>query len=281
MILAYNTSLQVYLAPDSLLLRKIELAFPRVDGRPDQIASICPSATIPKHVWVASYSGLVWLINWETGSGSEKNVSMGCDRLYDMHVDSIQFADGFRDVLYVSVKKGSAWRIIACDIQKQKIAASQPVFSFTAPIENFRVAHSGYAFVAYADRTIIIGSRTLETIQTLDSLSYEVVTFDASDNITCLDIQVTNRVHLNRKSQREASDMPVIDLAIGCARGAVFAYNDLLPEIRLLNSPKARHHTLQPRKYHWHRKAVHSVKWSRDGKREASTMIEMALKTIS
>ncbi|KAI1364384.1 hypothetical protein F5Y08DRAFT_214799 [Xylaria arbuscula] len=265
LILAYNTSLQVYSARDSLLLRKIELACPRIDGRQDQIAAICPSATAPKHVWVASYSGLVWLINWETGSGSEKNFSVGCDRLYDMHVDSVQFDNGSRDVLYISAKKGAAWCILACDIQKHKILASTPIFSFTAPIENLRVAHSGYIFAAYADRTIIIGSRTHQTIQALDSLSYEVVTFDASDDITSLDIRVSNRVHLNRKSQREASDTPVIDLAVGCARGAVFAYSDLLPEIRLLNSPKARHHALQPRKYHWHRKAIHSVKWSRDG----------------
>ncbi|KAK5632710.1 hypothetical protein RRF57_008424 [Xylaria bambusicola] len=265
LILAYNTSLQVYSAPDSLLLRKIELVFSRIDGRQDQIVAICPSVTNPGHVWVATYSGSLWLINWETGSGSEPQVKLPCDRLYDMHVDSVQFDHDIRDVVYVSAQKGQAWHIIACDIQNSQLVASQPIFSFTSPIENLRVAHLGYTFVAYADRTVIIGSQTGETKKELKDLSYEAVTFDASDEITCLDVQVTNRVHLNRKSQREASDVPVIDLAIGCARGAVFAYKDLLPEIRLLNTSKARHHVLQPRKYHWHRKAVHAVKWSRDG----------------
>ncbi|KAI0517197.1 hypothetical protein F5B22DRAFT_605275 [Xylaria bambusicola] len=265
LILPYNTSLQVYSAPDSLLLRKIELNFSRIDGRQDQIAAICPSATTPKHVWVASHGGSIWLINWETGSCSEAQVKLPCDRLYDMHVDSVQFDQDTRDVVYASVKKGQAWHIVACDIQNSQLVASKPIFSFTSPIANLRVAHTGYTFVAYADRIVIIGSRTSETIKGLEGLSYEAVTFDASDEITCLDVQVTNRVHLNRKSQREASDVPVIDLAIGCARGAVFAYKDLLPEIRLLNTPKARHHVLQPRKYHWHRKAVHAVKWSRDG----------------
>jgi len=55
-------------------------------------------------------------------------------------------------------------------------------------------------------------------------------------------------------------------VVVGCARGAIFYYNDLLPQIRLLQtSRKARNLSLQPRKLHWHRRAVHAVKWSRDG----------------
>ncbi|KAI0426872.1 WD40-repeat-containing domain protein [Xylaria sp. FL1042] len=265
LILAYNTSLQVYSAPDSLLLRKIELSFSRIDGRRDQIAAVRPSATSENLLWVASHGGSIWLIDWTTGAGSDEPLKLDCDRLHDMFVDSVEIGNDFRDLLYVSSRNEQAWQITAYDVRGLELVGSKTVFSHTSAIQNLRVAHSGYTFTAYADQTVIVGSRKNETPSTLEDLAYEVISFDAGDEITCLDMQVTARVHINRRSQREASDLPVVDLAIGCARGAIFAYNDLLPKIRLLNNPKTRHHALQPRKYHWHRKAVHAVKWSRDG----------------
>ncbi|KAI8955070.1 WD40-repeat-containing domain protein [Xylaria longipes] len=265
LILAYNTSLQVYSAAESLLLRKIQLSLPRIDGRRDQIAAVCPSATSSNILWVASYGGSIWLIDWTTGAGSEVHITLDCDRLHDMFVDMVKIGKDAKDVLYVSANKEQAWHIIAYDVRGLELIGSRTLFSYTSAIENLRVAHFGHTFAAHAERNIILGYRKHEAASTFEDLTYEVVTLDASDEITCLDLQVTSRVHLNRKSQREASDAPVIDLVIGCARGAVFIYSDLLPQIRRLNTPKARHHALQPRKYHWHRKAVHAAKWSRDG----------------
>ncbi|KAI1309825.1 WD40-repeat-containing domain protein [Xylaria venustula] len=265
LIIAYNTSLQVYSTSESLLLRKIQLTFSRLNGRRDQIVAVCPSATSPDLLWVASYGGSIWLINWPTGDSSEVHLNLDCDRLHDMFVDSVQIGKDLQDILYVSTEKDEAWHITAYDIRDFELVGSKTVFSHTSAIENLRVAHCGFTFAAYADRTIIVGSRQHETLSTLEDLVYEVVTFDAADEITCLDIQVTGRVHLNRRSQRETNDTPVVDLAVGCARGAVFAYNDLLPNFRLLDDVKKRHHALQSRNYHWHRKAVHAVKWSRDG----------------
>ncbi|KAJ2988104.1 hypothetical protein NUW58_g4148 [Xylaria curta] len=265
LILTYNTSLQVYSATDSLLLRKIQLSLSRIDDQRDQIAAVRLSATSPNLLWVASYGGSIWLIDWTMDTRSKVHTTLDCDRLHDMFVDSIKIGNDTKDILYASVRKEEAWHIIAYDIRNLESIGSNFIFSSPSAIENLSVAHFGHTFAAYSERNIILGSRGHDTVSTLEDLAYDVVTLDASDEITCLDLQVTSRVHLNRKSQREASDVPVVDLVIGCARGAVFVYNDLLPRIRLLNTPKARSSTLQPRKYHWHRKAVYAVKWSRDG----------------
>ncbi|KAF2964080.1 hypothetical protein GQX73_g9497 [Xylaria multiplex] len=246
LILAYNTSLQVYLASESLLLRKIQLSFSRIDGRRDQIAAVCPSATSPNLLWVASYGGSIWLIDWTTGAGSEAHVSLDCDRLHDMSIDSVKIGNDLKDIMYISARKEETWHIIAYEVRDLELVGSKTLFSYKSAIENLRVAHLGHTFAAYAERNVILGARKHEMASTLEELAYEVVTLDASDEIT-------------------SSDAPIINLVIGCARGAVFAYSDLLPQIRLLDNPKRRHHTLQPRKYHWHRKAVHAVKWSRDG----------------
>jgi NET1-associated nuclear protein 1 (U3 small nucleolar RNA-associated protein 17) len=266
LILAYNTSLQVYSAPESLLLRNIQLSLTKTDGRKDQIAAVCPSVTSPNLLWVASYGGVIWLVDWTTGAGPKAHISLGCDRLSDLSVVSTKIGNSVRDILYISTRKEEAWFITAYDIRDHKILGSKPIFSCASPIENIRTVHLGHVFAAYSGRTIILGTRTQDVVSTFEHLAYEVVTLDASDEITCLDMQVTTRIHLNRKSQLEASDALVVDIAIGCARGAIFAYSDLLPKLRSLNKQKPCHHILHPRKYHWHRKAVHAVKWSRDGK---------------
>ncbi|KAI2638496.1 WD40 repeat-like protein [Xylaria nigripes] len=265
LILVYNTSLQVYSTSESLLLRKISLSLQPISGRRDQIAAVCPSAISSNLLWVASSGGSIWLIDWTTGAGSEAHITLQCERLHDMFVDSGKFGSDSRDIIYVSAKKDKSWQITAHDIQNRKLLGSKTIFSHTAAIENLRVAQGGHIFAASTEQNVILGSLKPDTEAAFKELDYEVTTFDANDDITCLDVQVTNRVHLNRKSQRESSNAPVVNVAIGCARGAVFAYNDLLPQIRLLNTPNTRHHGLQPRKYHWHRKAVHAVKWSRDG----------------
>ncbi|KAJ8127565.1 hypothetical protein O1611_g6071 [Lasiodiplodia mahajangana] len=266
LILTYKKSLRVYSTSESLLLRKIQLSFKRNPSRGDQIAAVCPSAISPNLLWVASmHDGFIWLVDWTTGAGSEARMTLDCDCIHDMFVDSVKIGSGARDILYISARKGQTWHITVYDVRDLEVVGSKVIFSHTSVIENLRVAYLGRIFAAYAEQNIILGSRTDEAVSTVEDLAYDVVTLDASDEITCLDLQVTGRVHVNRKSQREASDTPVVDLVIGCARGAVFAYRDLLPQVRLLNAPKTRHHALQPRKYHWHRKAVHAVKWSRDG----------------
>lgn len=234
---------------------------------------MCPSATSPNLLWVASYGGSIWVIDWTTGAGSELHMTLDCDRLHDMFVDSVKIGSDLRDILYVSTRKDQTWHINAFDVRDLKLLGSKTLFSHTSAIENLRVGHFGHTFAAYAERSIILGTRKTDTPSAFEDLNYDVITLDANDDITCLDVQITGRVHLNRRSQREASDVPVIDIVIGCARGPVFVYNDLLPEIRLLNSSKSRSYALQPRKYHWHRKSVHAVKWSRDGKEHALRII--------
>lgn len=194
-----------------------------------------------------------------------------CSRLYDMFIDSVKIGAKVKEILYTSAEtKRQTGRIVAHDVQDSKLIESKIIFTHTTAVENLRVSHNGDILAAYAGRDIIIGYRSQDAAPSFEDLAYEVVTLDASDDITCLDLQVSPRVHTNRRSQREAGDAPIVDLAIGCARGAIFTYNDLLPHFRLLNTPQARHHNLQPRKHHWHRKAVHAVKWSRDGKGKMS-----------
>ncbi|CAJ2499978.1 Uu.00g028310.m01.CDS01 [Anthostomella pinea] len=262
LILAYHTSIQVYSATESLLFRQIQLP---IASKHHQIVSVCQSPTSPELVWVASSSGRIWKLDWTNGSGSDVFLEVKCDFLNDMFIDAMKFAQKARDTLLVSVERDGKFHIQACEVKGMKLRACKDLYSSASIIENVRSVQNGRVLAASAEQTIILGVLRSEDIASQDQLDYEFFTFDTSDDVTCLDIRATERIHLNRKSQREASDMPVVDLVVGCARGPVLFYNDLLPQVQWLHSSKNRRYTLQPRKYHWHRKAVHAVKWSRDG----------------
>ncbi|KAI2622517.1 sporulation protein [Hypoxylon sp. NC1633] len=263
LILAYNTSIQIYSATDSLLVRKILLSQLDIDSVKHQIISICLSPTSPNLVWVASSVGHLWLIDWTNGAGSETPFMLGCALLLNMSVERIQIGPEFRDVPFVSIERKGEWHIVACDVQKSQLKTYRALFSQIKPILNLRSIRNGYALIASSEHNILLGTSSARAVKSLEDLEYEFFTLDCSDEILCLDVRATDRVHLSRKSQAENGDEPVVEVALGCARGAIFLYNDLIPKLRQTRSLKR--HSLQPRKLHWHRKAVHAVKWSRDG----------------
>jgi NET1-associated nuclear protein 1 (U3 small nucleolar RNA-associated protein 17) len=57
-----------------------------------------------------------------------------------------------------------------------------------------------------------------------------------------------------------------VDLVVGDVQGVIFLHNDLLAKLFLQSlDGKTPGINLVPRKLHWHRQAVHAVKWSLDG----------------
>ncbi|KAI1414037.1 sporulation protein [Hypoxylon sp. FL1857] len=265
LILPYNTSIQVYSAAESLLIRKI--ALPQIDAEnsTDRIVSIHLSPSSPNHVWVASCSGRLWLIDWTNGNGSETTIRLKCGILCDMFVERMQIGSELQDVPFVSIEKRGEWQIIACDVREFEMKAFKAVLSQTMPIFDLRSVRNGYALIASAECDLVFGVLKSRVVKAVTQLQYEFFTLDVNHAITCLDVRATDRIHLNRKTQVEAGDEPVVEVIVGCARGAVLFYNDVLPQFRRLHNPKGHRSSLQPRKYHWHRRAVHALKWSRDG----------------
>ncbi|OTB05670.1 hypothetical protein M426DRAFT_128199 [Hypoxylon sp. CI-4A] len=277
MILAYNTSIQVYSTADSLLLREIPLQ--ELDGPnpKHQIVSIYLSPSSPNHIWIASSAGHLWLVDWTDGTGSTAITKMRCSLLCDMSVERMCIDSKFRDVPLVSVERDESWQIMACDVKKGQIQTYASLLSQLHPIYDLRSVRNGYAIVASSERDVLFGLLKTEKVKTVAELGYEFFTLDCNDEITCLDVRATDRIHLNRKTQKELGDEPVVEVVVGCARGAVFFYNDLVPQIRWLYNSKGHKGSIQPRRYHWHRRAVHAVKWSRDGNYIISGGSEMTL----
>lgn len=273
LILAYNTSIQVYSAADSLLLRKIPLQ-PLIRDGGGQIVSVRLSLSSPNFVWVASSTGYIWLIDWTNSDGSEKDpFKLNCGILCDMTVERMSIGKDFGDVPFVSIENKGNWQIVVCDVRDSRLRSTKALLSQEVPVLDLQSVRNGYAIVGSVERNIMLGTLRPRLVNSIQDLDYEFITLDCNDAITCLDVRAADRIHLNKKSQAQAGDEPVVDIVVGCARGAVLFYNDLLPHIRWASSSKGHRSSLQPRKYHWHRKAVHAVKWSRDGERYSPFLV--------
>ncbi|KAI5863007.1 sporulation protein [Durotheca rogersii] len=265
LILAYNTSIQVYSAKDSLLVRKIPLPMPAKKNSSPQVVSMCLSPSLSHIIWVASSSGHLWSIDWTNGKGSGSPMRLRDLFPHDMAVGRVKIGPGFRDVVLFSAKRDKSWQLVAQDVRESVLGDCKVLVTNKDPIQNLQAVQNGYALAGSVGNNVVLGTLKTREADSIRELEYEFFTFDCNDAIACLDVRVADRIHLDRKSLAETSDEPVVDIAVGCARGAIFFYNDLLPQLRLLRASKVHISALQPRKYHWHRRAVHSVKWSRDG----------------
>ncbi|KAK8016416.1 hypothetical protein PG993_014605 [Apiospora rasikravindrae] len=249
LILAYSASIQVYTTVDSLLLRNIPIKVTTKSNEDESIVAMRLSRTSPNMLWVASSAGRIWKIDWTSGSGSSACLKLECDLLSDLEVDVTQVGSNAQDVLLVSMAMEDKWHVLACEVEGLQLKGTKTVVDRPGPIQNLRFLWDGQVLAASSGKDIIIG--------TLNSPPGHL-------SRNC-DLRVAQRVHLTKQSQVETGDQLVLDVVVGCARGGIFYYNDILPQLRLLHKGANITKSLQPRRLHWHRKAVHAVKWSRDG----------------
>ncbi|KAF9875903.1 hypothetical protein CkaCkLH20_06835 [Colletotrichum karsti] len=263
LIVTYNTSLQIYSVAESLLIRRISL--PVVQNTyadrasSPTIVATCLSQTNTDFVWVACSDGRIWRVNWKRGTKVSEEFHTRSETALDMTVATIEGQKSNTEVVYVSeTSKQNKGEIVAYSGPDFTQPASEVLFTtkqLNREIHLLRASTDGKIIVGATKEGLIVGTVKSEASNTNLGLESEFFTFDSTDIICSLDIRVTNK----------KDSAAVVDLVAGGARGAIYYYNDVLNKLQNLNVPKSKRDSIQARKYHWHRRAVHSVKWSKDG----------------
>lgn len=142
-----------------------------------------------------------------------------------------------------------------------------------------RTFDSGRIVIGACGNVLFLGA--LESVgepQMFGSVSYTFFSLSSLDLITSVDARIQTRPRggsssgqllVNGATHIEETD--TVDVVVGGVRGTLLVYSDLLaklqrPGVPLAEGERRAKEPLEPRKYHWHRKAVYGVKWSRDGK---------------
>ncbi|KAE8451170.1 hypothetical protein EG329_004842 [Mollisiaceae sp. DMI_Dod_QoI] len=269
-IIANRSTVHVYSTLNSLLTRSIKL---NLSNNPAaRVVAFCLSPTESNFLWVACSNGIVFRVDWTSGVGAEEHwitSSTGCNH---MTVASMESVGRRRDVIFTTeIRKAGGFRISANELPLPPMQPStRSIYTSPHRIEFLQTAQEGSVIVGVSGNKILLGRLRSTDYESIDKIKYEFRIFESSNAIKSLDMRVSNRTGVELEGIKKSSTLqktPVVDLVVGDVRGVVFLHNDLLAKLFIQSQDGSLPPgiSITPRKMHWHRQAVHTVKWSRDG----------------
>ncbi|KUJ24196.1 WD40 repeat-like protein [Mollisia scopiformis] len=269
-IVANRTTLHVYSTSNSLLTRSIKL---NLHDRPGaRIVAYCLSPTHPDHLWVSCSDGIVFSVNWTSGDGAGQHwitSSTGCNH---MTAASMESAGRRRDVIFTTeVRKTGGFRITANELPlPPTLPSTRTIYTSPHRIEFLQTSQDGSVVVGVTGNKILLGRLRSTDYESVDKVRYEFRIFESIDAIKSLDMRVTIRRGADLEGLKKHNILkktPVVDLVVGDVRGVIFLHEDLLAKLFVQSQDGSFSSgvSMAPRKLHWHRQAVQTVKWSQDG----------------
>ncbi len=231
------------------------------------------SQTDKSKLYAATSSGILYLFDWSNG------LKLGRWKLaatvWGLVVASKEQAGALLDIVYTREQTKNKWMISAHILRREADASrteSRTILSSPSRITDFKVVNGGRVVVAASEQRLLVGVSEGDFTSSLKDLKYvwrEVVT---PAHITTLDVRVPSEEFTldwrisSRTHSQKSSDM-VVDVVVGHVHGVVFLHTDIVRDLaRQEQAKKGSAGGRRPlRKMHWHRTAVHSVKWSLDG----------------
>lgn len=266
LLVATQTTLNVYSSETSLLVRAIRIPF--TSSAAGRITTYALSRADPDHVYVATSTKDLHQIDWTEGKELGR-------RSTGQVITEIQIADAGeseQDCLYV----------IGSDLERDgkdhtfhvsKIlqttwsrgdrldADVNRLFHSKEPLHLLRIANNGEQILFAHGDILTIG------LIKAGSRNYMWRDFHCSDPLTSLDVQVRRQSSRKKGNGQNSKIKPSsVDIAIGGARGAIYVYTDIMGGLfDEQGRTKDSATPLKPRILHWHREAVEAVRWSHNG----------------
>jgi NET1-associated nuclear protein 1 (U3 small nucleolar RNA-associated protein 17) len=269
-ILADRSTIHVHSTETSLLTRSIKLKID-IASRPNaHIVTYCLSPTNTSVIWVACSDGTIYSIDWTTGTGADQSWTISSTGCIHMTVASMESAGRRRDVVFTTeIRKDGGWRITANELAHPKDqfkTAARTIYTSNQRINFLKTGKEGSVIVAASEKRVLLGNLRSIEYDTIDNIRYEFRVFESTDFISSLDLKASLRPDAERLGKSVLKRLPVVDVVVGDVRGSVFVHDDLLGNLaRSQDDRLPPGISLIPRKLHWHRKEVCTVKWSRDG----------------
>jgi NET1-associated nuclear protein 1 (U3 small nucleolar RNA-associated protein 17) len=271
LIVANRTTVQVYSTSNSLLTRTIKLQIDASKGPNARIITYCLSPTDSDFVWVACADGTIYRINWTNGAGTDQSWTISSTGCIHMTVASMDSAGRRRDVVFTTeIRKDGGWRITANELAPPGgpiETAAKTIYTSTQRINFMKTAKGGTVIVAASGNRVLLGSLRSIEFGTIDKIKYEFRVFESTDAISSLDIKTSDREKAPVVKGQTLKGFPIVDVVVGDVKGSIFVHNDLLQNLYMSQrgGQEVPGISLIPRKLHWHRQTVYTVKWSLDG----------------
>lgn len=264
-LLATHKGLEVYVAETSLLAYKLP-----VSGS-GEVTAYALSATDSNRVYVAESTGLITLWDWV----SRQKVGRWDIGATVRNMKVVTHAD--EDLVYCHEPGKS--HIVNVHALRTGAQASttelKPILKTSANILDIQVLLQGKFVVVACGDSLMVGKRQKQSKTAVQDFEYVWRELKFAQRITTFDAYVRDPAEVTGKPAKSAQDQrDIIDIAIGELSGAILLFEDVLASFAAIETVQKAGKTkadnaesLRPKKLHWHRDAVGSVKWSLDGKK--------------
>ncbi|PHH72170.1 hypothetical protein CDD80_4728 [Ophiocordyceps camponoti-rufipedis] len=269
LILIYTTSIQVYNASDSLLVRRIPIctldASSKASFTPATIVAARLSVENAKFIWIACSDGAVYHVDWTAGnepSLSFITASRTAKAMVivpfpgkgkgDMAVIAESKSDRKMDIVAYHGTTGSTFESESIHFQHVK--------NHDKDVKGLHLLESsqdGRILIGALLNTLFLGVASASKADKISQVHYSFYSFKAPDIVTTIDVRTHPKLEAGGSQKSHDS---LVDVIAGGARGAIYVYRDAVSQLEA-----AAQDDIKVSKLHWHRKAVHTAKWSRDG----------------
>lgn len=259
----------MYSAADSLLVRRIPVTVAEPAGNkaaaPAHIVAMRQAKQNSNIVWVATSDGRICEVDW-TASKTPEFFQTQSKTAAAMALVTKKVSGRVQEIIFVAESdKPGRIEVVAYPASTTE-SGHKVLFVMKKPgngLQLLETSEDGHLVGAINDR-LFFGLPSQRQFDNLAALDYEIYTFDIPDLVSALDLRVYPRpVTSGKKSRQEAA--PVLDIIVGGARGSIYLYHDALARSQALAKSGSDKELIQAQNFHWHRRAVHALKWSRDG----------------
>jgi NET1-associated nuclear protein 1 (U3 small nucleolar RNA-associated protein 17) len=231
-------------------------------------------------LWVACSDGRIWSVDWMTGSVGADPLVTKSKSAADLTLLPLRVKGVNQEVLVVSELTASNNGLNhlnayfeSADSDARDVNTLVTMTRSAGHIHSLLVVEGPNVLLAAVNSTLVVGVPDSPKVSNIADMTYSFYHFETQDIITALDARIASTMRpaqvsrrlMKDKSKTRDSKSPIIDVLIGGARGSIYFYNDIVTKLLALEGDSSNGDALAARKFHWHRRAVHDVKWSRDG----------------
>ncbi|KAK2754741.1 hypothetical protein FQN54_006874 [Arachnomyces sp. PD_36] len=270
-LLGLETAVQVFSVSTSRLIRVLGTK------RRQHVTSFKLSRSNPAHLYVSTHSGNI--TKWDWSSGDRIRSWETSNHIFDLALGSIEAGDSSMDVLLTLHDQGKGQRAISLSNPEPK---SRPrhldgkvILETASHIGAIQSARNGKVLVVRAGEKMLVGVTSQLAVEDFASVDYVWREITLPTFATCFDI----REHTPYNSSSTTAQSSVVDVIVGESQGSLLIYNDILNTLYQIEQGRevdAKSGLISSR-LHWHRNAVKTVRWSRDGNYIISGGVETVL----
>ena len=237
-----------------------------------------PSKSNVDYIWVACSDGMVHYVDWTRASEPSKSFQTLSQTARDITVIPTGISGGSSEAVVV-LESGKSFRAEAVVYVQTSGQGTESKSLLTLKkngngLQILKASDDGRILVGAHHDRLFIGVASHDSPASLNDLAYEFFSYDTPDLISTIDFKTSTKPSSGVSNQKsKVENGPEVDIVVGGARGAIYLYQDAVNHLQAFAKSKSDKNQLQARKLHWHRRAVHAVKWSRDGRSSSNAKL--------